>query len=129
MSPPPCNDSPNARSSTSVDGMPERLSVSPTAYLASSNAVTSRSVPLRAVPIGVRAAATITASGIDAPKTCGEAPIFRRQYPNPLPALFEWWGSGSGPFFGFGGGVHLNVEVLSAHEDAEQREADVIAQR
>src|SRR3954447_10402922 len=42
---------------------------------------------------------------------------------------FEWWGSESGAFFGFGGGVHLNVEVLSAHEDAEQREADVIAQR
>src|SRR6266404_2247247 len=66
MSPPPCSDSPSARSSTSGAGMPDRLSASPTAYLARSKARTSRSVPLRAVPIAVRAAATITASGIGA---------------------------------------------------------------
>ena len=33
------------------------------------------------------------------------------------------------PLFGLGRGVHLDVEVLAAHEDAEQREVDVIAQR
>src|SRR3954468_16812289 len=57
-------------SSTSPAEMPERLSASPAAALASSNVVTSRSVPLRAVPIGVRAAETITASDISPPGAC-----------------------------------------------------------
>src|SRR5262249_7989004 len=31
-------------------------------------------------------------------------------------------------FFGRRGGTHLDVEVLAAEEDAEQREVDVVAQ-
>jgi hypothetical protein len=34
-----------------------------------------------------------------------------------------------GAFFRLGGGLGLDVEVLAAHEDAEQRERNVIAQR
>src|SRR5437764_2716318 len=64
-------------SSTSPAEIPDRLSASPAAYLASSNVVTSRSVPLRAVPIGVRAAATMTASVISPP---GKRFVVRRDY-------------------------------------------------
>jgi len=49
------------------------LRASATAYLARSNVLTSTKVPLRAVPMAVRAAATMTASGIGAPRTCGDA--------------------------------------------------------
>ncbi len=62
MSPPPCSDSPSTTSSMSAASMPERLTASPTAISARRNASTSTSDPLRARPIGVRAAATITAS-------------------------------------------------------------------
>src|SRR5438270_9451901 len=67
MSPPPWSDSPIWRSSTSLGSTPERFSASATAYFARSNALTSSNVPLRAVPIGVRAAATMTASGMTTP--------------------------------------------------------------
>src|SRR5712675_381729 len=64
-------------SSTSPAEIPDRLSASPAAYRASSNVVTSRSVPLRAVPIGVRAAATMTASVISPP---GKRFVVRQDY-------------------------------------------------
>src|SRR5262245_61776133 len=64
MSPPPWSTSPSTMSSTSSPGTPLRANASATAYLARSNALTSTSVPLRAVPIGVRQAETITASVI-----------------------------------------------------------------
>src|SRR5215472_4221347 len=51
-------------SSTSSAGTLERLSASPIDALASSNTSTSASDPLRAVPMAVRAAETMTASGI-----------------------------------------------------------------
>src|SRR5258706_9778360 len=62
MSPPPCSTSPSTMSSTSDADTPARFSDSATAYFARSNALTSSNVPLRAVPIAVRQAETMTAS-------------------------------------------------------------------
>ena len=126
MSPPPCSDSPSARSSTSGPGMPDRLSASPTAYLARSNALTSRSVPLRAVPIAVRAAATMTASGIWCSLDVRMACVEEASVPDvgvSLPPRAATTAPRVRPRRA------PDVEVAAAHEHAEQREVDVIAQR
>ena len=62
ITPPPWSDSATTMSSMSVVAIPERSTAAPTAISASWNASTSTSDPLRARPIGVRAAATMTAS-------------------------------------------------------------------
>ena len=62
MTPPPYSDSATTMSSMSAAPIPERDTASPTAISARRNASTSTSDPLKARPIGVRAAATMTAS-------------------------------------------------------------------
>ena len=60
-----------ARRRRSRDGStPDRRTASATACVPSSNASTSRSVPLKAVPIAVRAVDTTTASAIATPLSC-----------------------------------------------------------
>src|ERR1700730_4018651 len=54
----------NTRSSKSAGARPERSTTAATTGLASSIAGTLANVPLRAVPIGVRAAATIAARDV-----------------------------------------------------------------
>src|SRR5215211_7954191 len=64
MSPPPASTSPMITSSTSSGRTPDRSKAALTTRVARSSAGVSRSVPLKAVAIGVLTALTMTASGM-----------------------------------------------------------------
>src|ERR1035437_6547428 len=64
MPPPPCIDSARIMSSRSIGSRPERSTAAFTTCSPRTNGSTSTSVPLKALPIGVRAVDTITASAI-----------------------------------------------------------------
>src|SRR3954453_9414493 len=118
MSPPPWSTSPSTMSSTSSGVTPLRSSASCTAYLARSNALTSTSVPLRAVPIGVRQAEKITASGI-AYSLCRSRRS--RGAARLLPS--------SGGAAGCGGGRDASRDRFGHSEQREQADVDLALER
>src|SRR4051812_39341315 len=133
MSPPPWSTSPSTMSSTSSGVTPLRSSASCTAYLARSKALTSTSVPLRAVPIGVRQAETITASVIayslcSSRRSRGSA----RLLPPPVvplspgkPGVDGTTAHGSGDAAGRGGCRDANRDRFVHSEQREQAHVDL----